>query len=117
MFAKALLLALALCLTVTAVAQQTPSGGNGKLSGMVADPVGAEVPSATIFIKGNRLKRELSPKDNGTYSVDLPPGIYSIRITHPGFLPIRKRVRITRDAVTKLDVRLRLDLKYTTTVY
>jgi hypothetical protein len=117
MLAKTLLLALVLCLTVNAVGQQAPLGGNGKLSGMVADPVGAEVPSASIFIKGKRLKRELSPKDDGTYSVDLPPGIYSVRFTHPGFLSVRKRVRVTRDAVTKLDVRFRLDPKYSTTVY
>jgi hypothetical protein len=117
MLAKALLLALVLCLTVTAVAQQAPSGGNGKLSGMVADPMGAEVPGASILIKGQRLRRELSPKDDGTYSVDLPPGTYSIRFTHPGFLPVRKRVRITRDTITKLDVRFRLDPKNFETVY
>lgn len=117
MSAKTLLLALVLCLTVTAVAKQAPSGGNGKLSGMVADPVGRCVPSASIFINGKRLRMELSPKDDGTYSVDLPPGIYSVRFTHPGLLPVRKRVRITRYAVTKLDVRFRLDPKYSTTVY
>ena len=117
MLAKALWLALVLCLTVPAVAQQAPSGGNGKLSGMVVDPMGAEVPSASIFIKGKRLKRELSPKDDGTYSVDLPPGTYSIRFTHPGFLPVRKRVRITRDTITKLDVRFRLDPQNLETVY
>ena len=117
MLAKTLLLALVLCLTMTGVAKQSPSGGNGKLSGMVSDPLGIEVPSARILIKGKRLRRELSPKDDGTYSVDLPPGTYSVRFTHPGFLPVRKRVRITRDAVTELHVRFRLDPKNSETVY
>ena len=117
MLAKSLLLALVLCLTVNAVAQQAPSSGNGKLAGMVSDPVGVEVPSARIFIKGKRLKRELSPRDDGTYSIDLPPGTYSIRFTHPGFVPVRKRVRVTRDAVTKLDVGFRIDPKNSVTVY
>ena len=111
MLDKALLLALVLCLTITAVAQKAPSGGSGKLSGMVADPLGVEVPSARIFIKGKQLKRELSPKDDGTYSVDLSPGTYSIRFTHPGFLPVRKRVRITRDSITTLDILFKLDPK------
>ena len=117
MLAKALSLALVLGLTVTAVAQQAPSGGHGRLAGMVADPLGVYVPSARIFIKGKRLERELSPKGDGTYSVDLPPGTYSVRFTHPGFLPARKRVRVTRGAVTKLDILFKLDLKYAETVY
>jgi hypothetical protein len=117
MSAKTLLLALVLCLTVTAVAKQSPSSGNGKLSGMVSDPLGVEVPSARIFIKGKRLKRELWPGDDGTYSVDLPPGTYNVRVTHPGFVPVRKRVRVARDVVTKLDVRFHIDPKKFVTVY
>lgn len=116
MLAKSLLLVLVLCLSVSAVAQQSPSSSNGKLEGRVSDPLGV-VPDARIIIKGKRLRRELSPQDDGTYSVRLPPGIYSVRFTHPGFLPVRKRVRITRDAVTRLDARFRPDPKYSTTVY
>jgi hypothetical protein len=116
MLAKTLLLALVICLTVNAVAQQAPSGGNGKLAGMLSDPIGV-VPGARIVIKGKGLKRELWSSDEGTYSVDLPPGTYSVRFTHPGYVPVRKRVRITRDEVTKLDVRFSPDMKKSATVY
>jgi hypothetical protein len=117
MLAKSLLLALVFCLTVNAVAQQTPSSGNGKLVGMVSDPLGAYVPYARIVIKGKRLKKELRSADDGTYSADLPPGTYSIRFSYPGFVSVHKRVRITREAITKLDILFHLDHKYIETVH
>jgi hypothetical protein len=117
MSAKCLLLTLVLCLAVNAVAQQASSGGAGKLAGMVTDPVGVYVSGARVVIKGKRLKRELWSENDGTYSVDLPPGTYSVRVTHPGFVPVRKRVRITGEAITKLDVLFRLDPKNFVTVY
>ena len=117
MLAKTLLLTLVCCLTVNVAAQQAPMSGNGKLSGMVADPVGLILPNARIVIKGKRLKRELFSGDDGTYSVDLPPGTYSLRVEYQGFVTVRKRVRVTSDAVTKLDVLLRLDPKKFETVY
>jgi hypothetical protein len=117
MLAKSLLLALVFCLTANAAAKQAPSGGNGKLAGMVSDPVGVYVPGARIVIEGKRLKRELWSGDDGTYSVDLPPGTYSVRFSHPGFVSVRKRVRIKRDAVAKQDVVFHIDPKNTVTVY
>jgi len=117
MLAKSLSLALVCCLTVNAAARQTPSGGDGRLAGIVSDPLGVYAPGARIVIKGRRLRRELRSGGDGTYSVDLPPGKYSVRVEHPGFVPIRKRVRITRDAVTRLDVLFRLDPKNTVTIH
>lgn len=117
MSAKPLLLVLIVCLTVSAAAQQAPSDGTGKLSGMVSDPLGVYVPNAHIVIKGKRLTKELRSEDDGTYSISLPPGTYSVRFTHPGFLPVRKRVRIERDGVAKQDVAFRLDPKNFVTVY
>src|SRR5262245_41075897 len=113
MWFKGLLLLLFCCLTINGVAQQTSSDGTAKLVGIVADPNCVYVPGANIIITGKRLKRELSSGDDGSYSVDLPPGTYLIR----GFVTVRKRVRITREAVTKLSVCFRLDNRYTTTVY
>jgi hypothetical protein len=98
-------------MTVNAVSQQLSSDGNGKLAGMVSDPVGLIVPGARVVIKGKRLRKELWSENDGTYLVDLPPGTYSVRVTHPGFVPVRRRVQITRDAVAKLDVGFHIDPK------
>jgi hypothetical protein len=84
---------------------------------MVADPVCVYVPNATIIIKGKRLKRELSSANDGTYSIELPPGTYLILFQHAGFVSVRKRVSITRDAIMKLNVCFRIDPKNYTTVY
>ncbi len=117
MLAKVLSVALFFCLTMNAVARQAPSGGTGKLVGMVSDTLGLYVPNASIIIKGKRMKRELLSGNDGTYSVDLPPGTYSVRFKPPGFLPVRKRVQITRDGVTKLDVVVHSDTRGSVTVY
>ena len=117
MSARSLSLALVCCLTVNALAQKAPSGGNGKLAGMVSDPLGVHVSGARIVVKGRRLKRELWSKADGTYSIDLPAGTYSVSFDQPGFLRVRKRVKIERGAVVKHDVVFRLDPKNFATVY
>ncbi len=117
MWVKSLSLALFVCLTVNAAAQQAPSGVEGRLSGMVSDPVGVYVAGARVVVEGRRLRREFRSGEDGAYSVALPPGTYSVRFEHPGFVPVRKRVRVARDAVTKLDVGFRLDPEYFVTVY
>jgi hypothetical protein len=117
MLSKSILLILLCCLTVNAVAPQTSSVGRGKLVGIVADPNFVYVPGASIIITGKRLKRGLSSGNDGSYSIDLPPGTYLIRFQHVGFVTIRKRVQLTLEVVTKLSVCFRLDPKYTTTVY
>src|SRR2546423_787615 len=94
--AKSLLLVLLFCLTVNVMAQQAPPGGTGKLAGKTSDPLGVYVPNVRIVIKGKRLKKEVWSGNDGTYSVDLPPGKYSVRFEQPGFLPIRRRVQVTR---------------------
>ena len=117
MLAKSLSLLLFFCLTVTAAAQQASSDATGKLAGMVSDPVGAYFPGVRIIIQGKRLKRELRSGDDGTYSVDLLPGTYKVHFEYPRCISVRQRVQITRGAVTKLDVVIQLDPKYTETVY
>jgi hypothetical protein len=117
MLTKSLSLLLFFCLAVNAVARQAPSDGAGKLAGMTSDPLNVYVPNAHIIIKGGRLKKEIWSGNDGTYSVDLPPGIYSVRVVHPGFLPVRKRVRVTRGTLTKLDVVFHLNTKGSVTVY
>jgi hypothetical protein len=101
-------LLLALYVAVHAKVPQAPAAP-GKLRGMVLDPQKIYVPGATITIKGRRVRRQLYSADDGSYSIELPPGMYIVRIAHPGFLPFRKRVQIKSNGVANLDVTFRLN--------
>jgi hypothetical protein len=101
-------LLLALYVTLDAKVPQAPAVP-GKLSGMVLDPLKVYVPGATIIIKGRRVTRQLFSAGDGSYSIEIPPGMYSVRIAHPGFLPFRKRVQIKSNDVANVDVILRLN--------
>ena len=103
-------LLLTLYVTLNAKVPQAPAAP-GKLTGMVLDPLKVYVPGATITIKGRRFRRELYSADDGSYSIDLPPGMYIVRIAHPGFLPFRKRVQIKSNDVANLDVIFRLNAR------
>ena len=100
-------LLLALSVTLNAKVPQalaTP----GKLTGMVLDPAKVYVPGATITVKGRQVKRVLYSADDKSYSIELPSGIYIVRIAHVGFYPVRRRVRVQSNGVTRLEVALRV---------
>jgi hypothetical protein len=71
---------------------------------MTSDPLGIYFPNVNIIIQGKRAKRHLRSGNDGTYSVDLLPGIYSVRFEYPACVSVRKRVQITRNVATKLNV-------------
>ena len=98
-------LLLALSLTLSAKVPQAPSTP-GKLTGIVFDPAKVYIPGATITVKGRRVRRELYSADDGRYSIELPPGMYIVRIGHVGFYPVRRRVRVQSNGVTTLEVAL-----------
>jgi hypothetical protein len=100
-------LLLALSVTSNAKVPQAPAT-QGKLTGVVLDPAKVCVPSATITVKGRRVRRELYSGDDGSYSIKLPSGIYIVRIAHVGFYPVRRRVRVQSNGVTTLEVALRV---------
>src|SRR5688572_8540507 len=94
---------LALSVTLNAKVPQAPAT-QGKLTGMVLDPAKVYVPGATITVNGRRVRREFYSADDGSYSIELPSGIYIVRIAHVGFYPVRRRVRIRSNGVTTLEV-------------
>ena len=100
-------LLLALSVTLNAKVPQSPAT-QGKLTGMVLDPAKVYVPGATVTVKGRRVRRELHSADDGSYSIELPSGIYIVRIAHVGFYPVRRRVRVQSNGVTTLAVALRV---------
>jgi hypothetical protein len=100
-------LLLALSVTLNAKVPQAPPT-QGKLTGIVLDPAKVYVRGATVTVKGRRVRRELYSADDGSYSIELPSGIYNVRIAHMGFYPVRRRVRVQSNGVTTLEVALRV---------
>jgi hypothetical protein len=92
---------LALSVTLNAKVPQAPVT-QGKLTGMVLDPAKVYLPGAKVTVKGRRVRRELYSGDDGSYSIELPSGVYVVRFAHVGFYPVRKRVRVQSNGVTRL---------------
>jgi hypothetical protein len=68
--------------TVTALA----SGGT-KVHGTITDPDGELIPGATIQLSGPKggVALRVQSGSDGTYSISVPPGTYSVLVTMPGF--------------------------------
>ncbi|HLI94863.1 MAG TPA: carboxypeptidase-like regulatory domain-containing protein, partial [Candidatus Baltobacteraceae bacterium] len=83
---KALLCGLMLCVSMSAPvwAQTGASQSTGTIIGKVLDDGGKPVGSARIGILGP-TSTQTTTRSDGTYSVVLPPGIYSLTISAPGF--------------------------------
>jgi hypothetical protein len=81
-----------------------------RLHGQVADPSGAVIPQATIFIKSAAGKVVTAQSDGlGTYTVkDLAPGKYVITVMEKGFASFAQEVELTAGQDKKLDVKLEI---------
>jgi hypothetical protein len=80
-----LIIAVVLCLRITAPAQ---TAGTGALAGTVLDASGAGIPNAKIAVKNETTgeSREVVSQASGSYSVPLlRPGAYRVELTKPGF--------------------------------
>src|ERR1700722_11377773 len=65
----------------------------GKITGVVTDPSGSAVPSATITVKSPALmaSRTINTSADGAYLFDLlPPGTYDVTVTAPGFRTVNE---------------------------
>ena len=93
-----------------AAGAQTVSTGGTKLHGMVTDPDGAAIPGATIMLtpaKGNGIKTE--SKGDGSYSVTITPGTYTIVVSMPGFATYSMNgLKVPPVPSTTLDAKLKI---------
>ncbi len=70
-----------------AAGQGTTSGG---FKGQVRDNLGKPIPGATVVLKNTNFGTQATAitNENGTYSKgSLPPGLYEITVSAPGFVP------------------------------
>src|SRR5271167_2930370 len=82
------MLALALCLAVTAVPAAAQTAGEGSLEGTVTDSTGAVVPHAGVTITNNAtgIKTTIDASSAGFFSIaPVLPGTYTVQVTAKGF--------------------------------
>ncbi len=75
-----------------------------QLRGLVRS-FGGEGIAATIHIRPSQIKIETEP--DGSFQIDLEPGVYTVRITARGYKKQKKRVVVEKDSVYILNVDLR----------
>jgi TonB dependent receptor/Carboxypeptidase regulatory-like domain len=81
----------AICAVIPSAAQVSTTG---KITGVVSDPSGAAVPSATVTVSGSSLmaSRTTHPQTDGSYLFDLlPPGTYVVNVQANGFKTLEQR--------------------------
>lgn len=89
----------------------------GRISGQVADPSGAAVPDAQVEAKHIATNVVTAAKSNtsGYYTIQLPVGVYEIRVSHPGFsTTVQQNVTVTVGADVGLNVALVIASQTTT---
>ncbi len=105
-FLQAACFVLSLVTSTAAVAQLS----GATLTGKIADPTGAIVPSATIVVTNGATGAERASKANrdGLYTFsNLQPGLYSVAVTATGFASqVQKGVELTVGGSRELDVSL-----------
>jgi hypothetical protein len=84
--------------------------GTSKISGVVVDPAGTPQMGATVLVSSEQLVGgspvQLLTNDRGRFSTaSLPAGLYSIRVTLAGFLPVMEQhVDVNTEHATLLQI-------------
>ena len=83
---------------------------NGKIAGIVVDPLGTPQMGATVIVSSEQLLNaftiQLLTNDHGRFSTSaLPVGLYSVKVTLAGFLPaLDQHIQIDGDHAALLQV-------------
>jgi uncharacterized protein (TIGR03437 family) len=83
-------------LAIIAVLVAFPQATQVTLSGIITDSAGAVIPAANIQITGPGVSRNVLTGSDGTYSVPLASGSYTIRVEALAFTPVELTVDVTR---------------------
>jgi hypothetical protein len=103
------LFCLVLLFSFTAAVAQETTGG---LQGTVKDPTGAVVSKAGVELTGSSLvgSKKQETDESGYYRfANLPPGVYSMRVTAPGFTLLKRDgINIAVGRLPTLDLQLQV---------
>ena len=108
---RALGLGIMFCLGLCAIPVPLVAAPNtGKITGLVVDSAGTPQMGATVVVSANQLVSglsfELLTNDRGRFStVTLPAGLYSVKVTLAGFLPvIEQDIQVSSQHTTLLQI-------------
>ena len=108
-------IARAVFLAVAIAAVGLPAGAQtlGTIAGAVKDPSGAVLPGVTVEAASPALierVRTAATDGTGLYRiVNLPPGLYTVTFTLPGFSQVRREaVQVEAGFTAKIDADLRV---------
>src|SRR5437868_11012502 len=108
MKSRILVVALVFLLASSAIGQVL----YGTLVGTVTDPQQAAVVGATVSIKNNATGYSVETKTNGRggYEIpNIPPGVYDIRISMPGFSTFEaKDIALQANNIERVDAPMKL---------
>lgn len=104
-----------------------PVHESSRLEGIVADPTGAGIKGAFVFVHWDPAGSSVGLQSNvgiahdeaartdvnGKFSIALPPGFYDVLFSASAFSPKAKKVRILPNSVFRYNVRLALDREVT----
>ena len=90
-------------------AAQVSTGGT-KVHGTVTDPDGELIPGATVtFTPAKGAGRTVKSGSDGTYTISMPPGTYTMLVSMPGFASyLMTNLKVPAVASTTLDAKLKI---------
>jgi hypothetical protein len=102
---------LALIVAIVGGAARVASAqGNGAVTGSVVDERGAKLPRIVVIVRNRQTNEEdqdITGAD-GAFSVgNLPPGVYDVVVTDPGFIAFKQEVTVVAGKGEPLQIRLR----------
>jgi hypothetical protein len=88
----------------------------GRISGQVTDPSGAAIPDALVEARHIATNVSTTAKSNtsGYYTIQLPVGVYEIRVSHSGFSTSALNVTVTVGSDVGLNVAMVIASQTTT---
>ena len=82
----------------------------GKIKGLVLDSNDARIVRAKITISGENVKRTIESDDIGVFEIEVPAGVYQLRVESPGFQQQQvSQLQVKAGAVTSSPLRLAVE--------